>query len=99
MMNSDYVKLQKASLYWTSTPVRTYTNAALKTCACVLVTAYWNNYYNSKILVSPTAPYHFVFDINGACKTGVITWTKTDGTVAVTGGATDVYFVGISLFV
>lgn len=91
--------MEKAALLWTSTPVREYQNNRLKTCACVVVTAYWNNYYVTQTLVTPTAPYHFVFDSNGSMKTGAITWSKTDGTVKVIAGASDVYFVGISLYI
>ena len=40
-----------------------------------------------------------MFDKNAAGNTGVITWSKTDGTVAVTSGAVDVYIIGISLYV
>ena len=50
-------------------------------------------------MVTPTAAYHFVFDSNGAMKTGAITWTRTDGKVKVTAGASDVYFVGISAYI
>ena len=85
-------------MWVSSAPVRTYQNDRLKTCACILVTATWNNYYLSQTMVTPAAPYHFMFDKNAAGNTGVITWNKNTGTVAVTAGAADVYIVGISLY-
>ena len=74
-----------------------YTNAALKTASAILVTANWNGYRESQIIVrGDGSGYHFPFDYNGSLYTAVIKWTKSSGNVQCT-NRNDVYIDAISL--
>lgn len=85
---------KSAVVYGNSTT--SYTNAVLKTASALLVTARWNSYCVSQILVRDTNGYHFVFDNNGSMYTAVIKWTKSSGNVQCT-NRNDVYIDAISL--